>query len=103
MNALFGVFEESGEGDLRSTMSSGLGLKSSWSSLDGRVSGVKALLPLVKIAQAFCLVLFAPGRIGGFLSKDPLHSEIKGVELLCCTSSSAFTFRVVFLVLETAY
>ena len=29
MNALFGVLEESGEGDLRSTMSSGLGLKSS--------------------------------------------------------------------------
>ena len=56
MNALFGVLEESGEGDLRSTMSSGLGLKSSWSSLDGRVSGVKALLPLVKIAPGiiFC-------------------------------------------------
>ena len=26
MNAVFGVLEESGEGDLRSTMSSGLGL-----------------------------------------------------------------------------
>ena len=38
---------------------------------------------------------------GIFLSKDPLHSKIKGVELLCCTSSSAF--RVVVLVLETAY
>ena len=30
MNALFGVLEESGGGDLRATMSSGLGLKSSW-------------------------------------------------------------------------
>ena len=40
MNALFGVLEESGEVDLRSTMSSGLGLKSSWSSLDGRVAVV---------------------------------------------------------------
>ena len=96
MNALFGVLEESGEGDLRSTMSSGLGLKSSWSSLDGRVSGVKALLPLVKIAPG---ILAA--QSGVFLSKDPLHSKIKGVELLCCTSSSAF--RVVVLVLETAY
>ena len=37
VNALFGVTEESGEGDLGSKMSSGLGLKSSWSSLDGRV------------------------------------------------------------------
>ena len=31
MNALFGELEESGEGDLRSTMSSGLGLKCGFS------------------------------------------------------------------------
>ena len=65
-------------------MSSGIGLKSSWSSLDGRVSGVKALLPLVKIAPG---ILAA--QSGVFLSKNPLHSKFKGVELLCCTSSSA--------------
>ena len=97
MNALFGVLEESGEGDLRSTMSSGLGLKSFWSSLDGRVSGVKALL----IATLSKNSTRHSAQSGVFLSKDPLHSKIKGVELLCCTSSSAF--RVVVLVLETAY
>ena len=84
------------EGDLRSTMSSGLGLKSPWSSLDGRVSGVKALLPLVKIAPGILL------RVGFFSPRILCaHSKIKGVELICCTSSSAF--KVVVLVLETAY
>ena len=97
MNALFGALEESGEGDLRSTMSFELGLKSSWSSLDGRVSGVNALppAPLSKNSTRHS------AQSGVFLSKDPLRSKIKGVELLCCTSSSAF--RVVVLVLETAY
>ena len=77
MNALFGVLEESGEGDLRYMMSSGLGLKSSWSSLDGRgrVSGVKALLPLVKIAPGILL------RVGFFSPR-----------ILCTARSRALTF-----------
>ena len=97
MNALFGVLEESGEGDLRSMMSSGLGLKSSWSSLDGRgrVKWCKGFVTLSKNSTRHS------AQSGVFLSKDPLHSKIKGVDLLCCTSSSAF--RVVVLVLETAY
>ena len=51
MNALF----VENEGRSRSRMSSELGLKSSWSWRDGRVSGaiVKALLSLVKIARGF--------------------------------------------------
>ena len=75
MNALFGVLEESSEGDLRSTMSSGLGLKSSWISLDGRVSGVKALLPLVKIAPGILL------RVGFFTPR-----------ILCTARSRALSF-----------
>ena len=76
MNTLFGVLEGSGEGDLRSTMSFGLGLKSSWSSLDGRVSGVKALLPLVKIAPGILLMLV------GFFSP----------RILCTVRSRALSF-----------
>ena len=75
MLSSFSVLEESSEGDLRATMSSGLGLKSSWSSLDGRVSGVKALLPLVKIAPGILL------RVGFFSPR-----------ILCTARSRALSF-----------
>ena len=100
MNTLFGVLEGSGEGDLRSTMSFGLGLKSSWSSLDGRVSGVKALLPLVKIAPGILLMLV------GFFSPRILCTvrsrALSFFNLLHLLYSSS-AFRVVVLVLEGVY
>ena len=72
---LSSVYLKRGEEDLRSAMSSGLGFKSSWSSLDGRVSGVKALLPLVKIAPGILL------RVGFFYSR-----------ILCTARSRALSF-----------
>ena len=76
-------------------MSSGLGLKSSWGSLDGRVSGVKALLPLVKIAPGILL------RVGIFSPRILCTARSRAlIELLCCSAPPPVPLEWLFLSLR---